>query len=74
MTIHWGSLLTVFVVSLGSTIAVVGLVTLAMLGLSARVAEPRALFSPVRGTAVAGVCLAAAVVIVLFGLWTLVAK
>ena len=82
MSIHWDSLLAVFVVSLGSTVAVVALVTLAMLGLSARV--PRvvrsdaptrhALFSPVSGTAVAGACLAGAAVIVLIGLWGIVAR
>ncbi len=37
MSIHWDSLLAVFVVSLGSAVAVVVLVALAMLGLSARV-------------------------------------
>jgi hypothetical protein len=82
MSIHWDSLLAVFVVSLSSTVAVVVLVTLAMLGLSAR--APRlvrsdaptrhALSSPLMGTAVAGVCLSAAAVIVLFGLWTMVAR
>ena len=36
MSIHWDSLLAVFVVSLGSAVAVVVLVALAMLGLSAR--------------------------------------
>ena len=38
MTIHWDVLLGVFVVSFGSTIAVVVLVTLGLLGLSARTA------------------------------------
>ena len=61
MSIHWDSLLAVFVVSLGSAVAVVVLVALAMLGLSARaavrrrapdVAPPRR--SRVAGTAVAG--------------------
>ena len=36
MTIHWDSLLAVFAASLGSTVAVVVLVTVALLGLSAR--------------------------------------
>ena len=40
MTIHWDSLLAVFVVSLGSAVAVVVLVALAMLGLSARAVVP----------------------------------
>jgi len=82
MSIHWDLLLAVFVVSLSSTVAVVALVTLAMLGLSAwapRVVRSEAptrhaLFSPVTGRAVAGACLAGAAAIVLFGLWTIVAR
>jgi hypothetical protein len=35
MNIHWGSLLAVFVVSVGSAVAVVALVTLGLAGLSA---------------------------------------
>jgi hypothetical protein len=35
MTIHWASLLAVFAVALGSTVAVVVLVTLTLVGLSA---------------------------------------
>jgi hypothetical protein len=83
MTIQWGSLLAVFVVSLSSTVAVVVLVSLAMLGLSVR-AVPTAVpprvptrppvFSPAVGTAVAAACLAAAALIVLFGLWALIAR
>ena len=38
MTVHWDSLLAVFLVSLGSAVAVVVLVALALLGLSARAA------------------------------------
>jgi hypothetical protein len=34
MSIHWGSLLAVFVVSLGSAVAVVALVTLGLVGLA----------------------------------------
>jgi hypothetical protein len=82
MTIHWGPLLAVFVVSLGSTIAVVVLVAAALLGLSARAGgvgpsdtpNRPALFTPSAGAAVAGICLVAACVIVLFGLWTIVAR
>jgi hypothetical protein len=76
MSIHWGSLLTVFVASLGATVAVVVLVALALLGVSARTAPagPTRLFSPAVGTAVAGVCLAGATGIVLLGLWVLVAR
>jgi hypothetical protein len=87
MSIQWDSLLAVFVVSLSSTVAIVALVTLAMLGLSVR--TPRVvrsdsptrqeLFSPVSrtivaGACLAGACLAGAVAIVLFGLWAIVAR
>jgi hypothetical protein len=69
------------VVSLSSTVAVVVLVTLAMLGLSApagrtagpRVVSRRAPFSPIAGTVVAGSALAAASLIVISGLWVIVA-
>jgi hypothetical protein len=78
MTIHWGSLLTVFAVSMSSTIAVVVLVTLALLGLSARTPPPAStqhpLFSPLAGTAVASACLTTTTAIVLFGLWTMIAR
>ena len=81
MTIHWEPLLAVFVVSLGATVAVVVLIALALLGLSARAArfgpaDPPArpaLFTPTAGTAVAATCLAAATVIVLLGLWAIAA-
>ena len=36
MNIHWSSLLAVFVVSVGSAVAVVALVTIGLAGLSAR--------------------------------------
>ena len=72
MSVHWDSLLAVFVVSLGSAVAVVVLVALAMLGLSARVAVAEGLrtsVSPVRlrvaGTAAAGACLAVAACLLL---------
>ena len=79
MSIHWDSLLAVFVVSLGSAVAVVVLVALAMLGLSARAAAaegPPTSVSPwrlrVAGTAAAGACLTVAAAIVLAGLWIVV--
>ena len=76
MTIHWDSLLAVFVVSLGSAVAVVTLVALGLLGLSARVAvadgPPRSPRSRVAGTAAAGASLALAAAIVLAGLWVIV--
>jgi hypothetical protein len=82
MSIHWDSLLAVFLVSLGSAVAVVLLVALAMLGLSARAAvadaPPRTSVRPWRsrvgGTAAAGACLTVAAAIVLFGLWIVVAR
>jgi hypothetical protein len=82
MTIHWDVLLGVFVVSFGSTIAVVVLVTLGLLGLSARTAPVGrsdaptrpALVTPAMGTAVAVACLVAAALIVLVGLWAIVAR
>jgi hypothetical protein len=79
MTIHWDSLLAVFLVSLGSTVAVVVLVALAVVGLSARAAAPRETdgaprLSPALGTALAGACLAAVALIMLFGLWAIVSR
>lgn len=73
MTVHWASLLGVFAASFGATIAVVVLVTLSLLRLSARVPDRGPGWSPVAGTTVAGACLAAAAAIVLFGIWAIVA-
>jgi len=75
--IAWGSLGVVFVVSFGAAVAVVVLVTVALVGLSSRVqpssrdARPAA-FSSSTGTALAAICLAAAAAIVLYGLWVIV--
>ena len=79
--IDWDALLAVFAVSLGATVAVVVLVTVAMVGMSAR--APHAVpagpghrswsLSPRAGTALAAVCLTASAAIILLGLWTLVA-
>jgi hypothetical protein len=82
MSIHWGSLFAVFAVSLGSAVAVVGLVALGLLGLSARAPRlaacgapaPRVLFSPAVGTALAAVALSTAAAIVLFGLWVMIVR
>jgi hypothetical protein len=76
MNIHWAGLLSVFLVSLASAVAVVVLVGLALVGLSARtaVADGPARRSRVAGTAAAGACLTAAAMIVLAGLWAVVAK
>lgn len=81
MNIRWSPLLDVVVVSLGSAVTVVVLVTVALVGLSARtvvtVADagaPRPALSPRAGTVLAVVCLAAVAAIVLFGLWVVVVK
>ena len=82
MSVKWGSLLEVFVVSSVSTIAVVALVALGLRGLSARAPRiacigapaPRVPLSARAGTALAAVCLTAAALIVLFGLWSIVTK
>jgi hypothetical protein len=79
MSVHWGSLLTVIAGSVSSTVAVVALVSLALLGLSARTTPARVphrhpLLSPAAGTAVATACLSLAGAIVLFGLWSLVVR
>ena len=80
--IDWGSLLIVQLVSFGATIAVVVLISLALVGLSARGAHDAPVstsgqhvttFSARSGTAVGVICLVAAAMIVLFGLWEIVA-
>ncbi|OLT00247.1 hypothetical protein BJF90_36320 [Pseudonocardia sp. CNS-004] len=77
--IHWGSLLIVQLVSFGATITVVGLVSVAVVGLSARVPASTSgqhvtTFAPRSGTAVGAICLVAAALVVLFGLWEIVAR
>ena len=78
MTVHWGSLLAVFLVSLGSAVAVVALVATALWGLSARApvvdaaAAPR--LSRGVGAAVAAACLTAAALVVLFGFWVIIVR
>ena len=77
MTVHWGSLLAVFLVSLGSAVAVVALVATALWGLSARapVVDTAAPGLARRaGAAVAVACLAAAASIVLFGFWVIIVR
>lgn len=80
MKINWDALLAVFTVSLGATVGVVALISVALVGLSARTphvvpagGHRQATLSPRTGTALAAVCLTAAAAIVLLGLWTLVA-
>ena len=71
MTMAWGSLLVVCVVSLAIGVAVVALVAFALVGLSARARVPAGgpddgtpSLSPTAGSAVAGVCLLAVAAIV----------
>ncbi|HJQ56074.1 MAG TPA: hypothetical protein VJ890_04170 [Vineibacter sp.] len=79
MHIAWGSLGIVFMVSFAASVAVVTLVSFALVALSGRSID-----SPGAGTsvalpataankAIAGVCLAAAGLIVLYGLYVIVA-
>jgi hypothetical protein len=79
MTVHWGSLLAVFLVSLGSAVAVVALVATALWGLSARAPVVDAAAAAPRlarraGAAVTVACLAAAALIVLFGFWVIIVR
>ena len=81
MTINWGALSVVAAVSLVIGVLVVVLVSLALVGLSAREPEPagEALviahtgsgLSRTAGTVMAAVCLFGAAAIVLFGLYLL---
>ena len=74
--INWAALGLVGVVSLAVAVAVVVLVALAIVGLSARehaaAGTATGRLSPTAGTAVAGLCLLATAVIVLYGLWIIV--
>jgi hypothetical protein len=80
VSINWGSLFVVCLVSLAVGIAVVALVAFALVGLSARrtVATggpddgARPALPPVAGTAVAAVCLLAVAAIVGYGLYVIV--
>jgi hypothetical protein len=77
MHIAWGSLLIVLVVSFASAVVVVSLVAFALVAFSGRAvaAGPDArkpLMSAGAGTAVGGICLAAASLIVLYGLYIIV--
>ena len=77
MTVHWASMLAVFLVSLGSAVAVVALFATALWGLSARApvvaaAAPR--LARGAGAAVAAASLAAAALVVLFGFWVIIVR
>ena len=79
MTIAWGSLLIVCVVSLAVGVAIVVLASFALVGLSAR--ERAAVGGPSdgaptlsagAGTAIAGLCLLVIALIVLYGLYIII--
>jgi hypothetical protein len=80
MTVNWGALLTVVLASAGATVAIVTLISLAVLGWSARSVHPAPTAAPAlhglpsrrAGTALAAATLVAAAAIVLFGLWGVV--
>ena len=77
MTVHWGSLLAVFLVSLGSAVAVVALVATALRGsrpASVVDAATAPRLSRGAGAAVAVACLAAAAAVVLFGFWVIIVR
>ena len=78
MTVHWGSLLAVFLVSLGSAVTVVALVATALWGLSARAPVVDAAVAPRLsrgvGAAVAAASLTAAALVVLFGFWVIIVR
>ncbi|MFR9801154.1 hypothetical protein ACL02T_02495 [Pseudonocardia sp. RS010] len=75
MNIAWGALGTVVIAALVIGVAVIALVSFALVGLSARsrpsIAGRRGL-GPATGTAVAGLCLAATALIVGYGLYVIV--
>lgn len=77
MTIEWSAFLEVFLVSLGATILVVVLVSVALVEISAR-HEPdvvhlrHAIFSTRLGSWVAGACLIGVAALVLLGLFLIV--
>lgn len=81
MTIAWGSLLIVCAVSIAAGVAVCALVSFALVGLSARVARPvggpedgaRPRLGAGAGTAIAAVCLLAALAVVGYGLYIVIA-
>jgi hypothetical protein len=76
--INWGALGLVGIVSLAAAVAVVVLVSFAIVGLSAREHSLAGTIgtgsvSPTVGTAIAGLCLLAVVAIVGYGLYVIVA-
>jgi hypothetical protein len=80
MSIAWGSLLVVCVVSIAIGVTIVVLVAFALVGISARAGvaaggpdDGAKTLSAGAGSAVAGVCLLAVAAIVGYGLWIIIA-
>jgi hypothetical protein len=76
MSIAWGSLGLVALVSFAAAVVVTALVSFGIVGLAARAPHPdgpEPALSPSAGTAVAAVCLVVAAAIVLYGLYIIVA-
>jgi len=77
MHIAWDSILVVFVVSFAAAVAVVVLVSFALVALSARdrasAGGPSTRIGVGGNTVIAGICLTAAAAIVLYGLYLIVA-
>jgi len=75
MSIAWSSLLIVFIVTFGVAVAVVVLVSLGLVGLSARTVSPDG--PPARagakaGMVIGGLCLLVAAAIIAFGVYIIV--
>jgi hypothetical protein len=76
MSIAWGSLGVVAIVSFASAVVVTALVSFGIVGLAARSPRPdgpEPALSPGAGTAVGVTCLVVAALIVLYGLYIIVA-
>jgi hypothetical protein len=75
VSIAWGSLLIVFIVTFGVAVAVVVLVSLGLVGLSARTVSldgPPACVGAKAGTVIGGLCLLVAAAIIAFGVYIIV--
>ncbi len=76
MSIAWGSLGLVAIVSFAAAVVVVALVSFGIVGFAARAPRPdgpEPALSPTTGTAVGVVCLVGAAAIVIYGLYIIAA-
>ena len=80
MSVAWGSLAIVCLVSLAVGVVIVSLVSFALVGLSARARtaaggpqDGRSTLSAGAGTAIAGLCLLVVALIVAYGLYIIIA-